>query len=115
MLVAFRSQLSATEHGSGIKHSRRKAKTPRGGRVEWRVFYTHLCELRLNLGASCEYYRFLTLMSENIHNPSENRPTVKRLSGERFSSWSGVRIARVLQESLFERRTRASYASLICL
>ena len=86
MLVAFRSQLSATEHDRGIKHSRRKATTPRGGRVEWWVFHAHLCELRLNIGASCEYYRFLTLRSENIHNPSENRPTVKRLSGESFSS-----------------------------
>ena len=71
MLLAFRSQLSATEQGWGIKHSRRKAKTPRGARVEWRVFRVCWCELRLKIGDSYEYYRFLTLKSAITHNLSE--------------------------------------------
>ncbi len=77
MLLAFRSQLSATEHATGIKHSRRKAKTPRGIRVKWRVFRARWCELQLNILDSYEYYGLLTLMSEITHNMSENVSTVK--------------------------------------
>ncbi len=77
MLSAFCSQLSALEHGSGIKHSRRKAKTPRGIRVKWRVFRARWCELQLNILDSYEYYGLLTLMSEITHNMSENVSTVK--------------------------------------
>src|SRR5437870_6235475 len=74
MLLAFRSQLSATEHGWGIKHSRRKAKTPRGAQVEWRVFRARWCELRLKTHDYYGYYGFLTLKSAIIHNLSENSP-----------------------------------------
>ena len=72
MLLAFRSQLSATEHGWGIKHSRRKAKTPRGAQVEWRVFRARWCDLRLKVSDSYEYYGFPALMGVIIHNLSEN-------------------------------------------
>ena len=72
MLLAFRSQLSAPEHSWGIKHSRRKAKTPRGAQVEWRVFRARWCELRLKTHDYYVYYGFLTLKSAIIHNLSEN-------------------------------------------
>ncbi len=72
MLLAFRSQLSVTEHGWGIKHSRRKAKTPRGAQVEWRVFRARWCELWLKASDSYEYYGFPALISVIIHNLSEN-------------------------------------------
>src|SRR3989442_6140519 len=86
MLSAFCSQLSALEHGSGIKHSRRKAKTPRGIRVKWRVFRARWCELQLNILDSYEYYGLLTLMSEITHNMSEKCIHRENASGKAFPS-----------------------------
>jgi len=72
MLLALRSQLSATEHDRGIKHSRRKTKIPRGAQVEWRVFRARWWALRLNMRNAYEYSEFLTLMSVIIHILSAN-------------------------------------------